>query len=69
MPDSEYEAAIAAFIRDNGVTRCPTACVVRTQGNVSHADRQALQQRASETESLRHRRRVRAMVGGSELRR
>ncbi len=56
MSQSEYEAAVAAFIRNRGVTRCPTACVVRTQGTVSHADRAALQQRAAEFETLRNRR-------------
>jgi hypothetical protein len=57
MSQSEYEAAVAAFIRNRGVTRCPTACVVRTQGTVSNADREALQQRAAEFETLRSQRR------------
>jgi hypothetical protein len=57
MPDSEFEAEIAAFIRSNGITRCPTACVVRTQGTPGEADRQALQQRAVEQENNRKRRR------------
>ncbi|HTV45049.1 MAG TPA: hypothetical protein VMF05_07000 [Stellaceae bacterium] len=69
MRNSEHEAAIAAFIRDNGVTRCPTACVVRTQGTVSHADRQALQQRAAEFEHLRQRRRPRAAAAALDLHR
>ena len=34
MSSSEYEAAVAAFIRNKGVTRCPTACVVPTQASV-----------------------------------
>ena len=38
----EYEAAVAAFIRSKGVTRCPTACLVRTQASVPAADRAAL---------------------------
>jgi hypothetical protein len=41
---SDYEAAVAAFIRERGVTRCPTACVVRTQASVPAADRVALEQ-------------------------
>jgi hypothetical protein len=53
MSQSEYEAAIAAFIKTRGVTRCPTACAVRTQGTVSVADREALQRRADEIEQLR----------------
>jgi hypothetical protein len=56
VSQSEYEAAVAEFIRNNGVTRCPTACVGRTQGTVSTADREALQKRAMEFENMRHRR-------------
>jgi hypothetical protein len=39
---SEYEAAVAAFIRAKGVTRCPTVCVIRTQASVPAADRAEL---------------------------
>jgi len=56
MSQSEHDAAIAAFIRRNGVTRCPTACVVRTQGTVSKSDQEALQKRAAELELRRSRR-------------
>jgi hypothetical protein len=59
MSQSEYEAAIAAFIRSKGITRCPTACVVRTQGTVSKSDQEALQKRAVEVEIRRIRRRGR----------
>jgi hypothetical protein len=59
MSQSDYEAAVAAFIHTKGVTRCPTACVVRTQGTVSIADREALQKRAAEIEDLRTHRRGR----------
>jgi len=31
LSPSEYEDAVAAFIRNKGITRCPTACLVRTQ--------------------------------------
>ena len=37
-------AAIAEFIRTRGVTRCPTACLVPTQGSVDVADRAALEE-------------------------
>ena len=57
MSQSEYEAAIAEFIRTKGITRCPTVCAVRTQGSVSAADREALQRRAAEIEDLKTRRR------------
>ena len=63
MSQNDYEAAVAAFIRSKGVTRCPTACVVRTQGTVSLADREALQQRAVEFEALRNRQRPRGPAG------
>ena len=43
MSPLEYEAAVAAFIRNKGITRCPTACVVRTQASVPAADRAALE--------------------------
>lgn len=43
MCQEEYEAAVAAFIRSKGVTRCPTACALPTQGTVPAADRAALE--------------------------
>jgi len=43
MSPGEYEAAVAAFIRNKGITRCPTACLVRTQASVPAADRAALE--------------------------
>jgi hypothetical protein len=43
MSSGEYEAAVDAFIRTRGVTRCPTACLVRTQASVPAADRAALE--------------------------
>ena len=42
----DHEAAVAAFIRTKGVTRCPTACVVPTQGSPGAADQAALEQYA-----------------------
>jgi hypothetical protein len=48
MSSSEYEAVVAAFIRSNGVTRCPTACLVRTQASVPAADRAALERYEAE---------------------
>jgi hypothetical protein len=43
MHDDEYQAAVAAFIRAKGVTRCPTACALPTQATVPAADRAALE--------------------------
>ena len=57
MSHSEYDAQLAAFIRTHGVTRCPTACLVRTQPTIDEADREALQQRAAEAEAETRRRR------------
>jgi hypothetical protein len=42
MHDDEYRAAVAAFIRAKGITRCPTACALPTQATVPAADRAAL---------------------------
>ena len=42
MSHHDRDAEIAAFIRTKGVTRCPTACVVPTQGSPSLADQAAL---------------------------
>jgi hypothetical protein len=57
MSYSDDEAAVAAFIQTRGITRCPTACVVRTQGTVSPIDQEALRRRAAEVEMERGRRR------------
>jgi len=46
ISDHDHEAVIAEFIRTKGVTRCPTACVVPTQGSVDRADRAALEEYA-----------------------
>src|SRR6186997_1231001 len=43
MCQEEHQAAVAAFIRNKGVTRCPTACALPTQGSVPAADRAALE--------------------------
>ena len=47
MCSEEYEAAVAAFIRRNGITRCPTACALPTQAAPAAADRVALQRYAA----------------------
>ena len=45
-PGTDADAAVAEFIRTRGVTRCPTACVLPTQGSVAIADREALEEHA-----------------------
>ena len=46
ISDYDHEAVISEFIRTKGVTRCPTACAVPTQGSVDRADRAALEEYA-----------------------
>ncbi len=56
MGEDEYEAAVAAFIRTKGVTRCPTACALPTQGTIAANDRAALEDYAiARARSRRHR--------------
>ena len=52
-PKDDPEAAVAEFIRKRGVTRCPTACVLPTQGLVAAADRAALKEHAIERDRIR----------------
>ena len=42
ISDSDYAKAVAEFMRNKGVTRCPTACVVPTHASVGEEDRTAL---------------------------
>lgn len=51
--DSDCSAAVAEFIRTRGVTRCPTACVLPTQGSVAAADQAALAAYAVARDQLR----------------
>ena len=52
MSQTEYDAAVAEFIRSKGITRCPTVCLVPTQGSVATRDRIALRRRAEQLEAL-----------------
>jgi hypothetical protein len=56
MGNDEYRAAVAAFIRANGITCCPTACALPTQGSVAAADRAALEDYAIARAQTRDRR-------------
>jgi len=60
MHQDEHEVAVAAFIRSKGITRCPTACALPTQGTVDATDRAALQSYAA-THAKSHQRKI---VGG-----
>ena len=62
MTQQEQDAAVAAFIRARGVTRCPTVCAVPTQASVADADRQALRRRAEEREARRAERKLREVA-------
>jgi hypothetical protein len=53
MPQTEYEAAIAAFLTKRPITRCPTACVAPTRTAVSDPDRAALSDYAAAREAER----------------
>jgi hypothetical protein len=64
MTYEEREAAVTAFIRTKGVTRCPTACAGRTQGSVSPDDRLALRERAEHFEAKREERHRQAASRG-----
>jgi hypothetical protein len=50
---SDFDTVVAEFIRTRGITRCPTACVLPTQGSVDPADRAALEEHATEQERSR----------------
>jgi hypothetical protein len=50
---SDFDTAVAEFTRTKGVTRCPTACLAPTQGEVNMADRAALEAHAAVRDLLR----------------
>lgn len=53
MADADYEAAVAAFLKKKGVTRCPTVCAVPTQATVTEADRAAYRDYVTAQEAAR----------------
>ena len=62
MSQADYEAAVAAFLRTKGVTRCPTVCVVPTQATVAEADRIAYRDYIAAKETARLERQKSAQV-------
>lgn len=48
IAEKDFATAVAEFIRTKGVTKCPTACVLPTQGSVATADREALGEYAAQ---------------------
>jgi hypothetical protein len=71
IAEDDCAAAIAEFIRTKGITRCPTACVLPTQGRIGAADRAALGEHAVARDRMRRERlaaRVRSFwVAGTPL--
>ena len=61
ISEQDFATAVAEFIRTRGVTKCPTACVLPTQGSVASADREALGEYAARR-AERRRARVAARV-------
>jgi len=53
MSDIDYAQQVAEFMARNGVTRCPTVCVVPTHANLEEADRLALRHHAAAREAAR----------------
>jgi hypothetical protein len=53
MSEADYEAAVAAFLRTKGVTRCPTVCAVPTQATIAEADRAAYRDYVAAREAAR----------------
>jgi hypothetical protein len=53
MSQTEYEARLSAFLRNKGVTRCPTACVAPTAGSVTAGDKAALRDHQAAREASR----------------
>jgi hypothetical protein len=57
ISDTDYARAVAEFLSEKGVTRCPTVCVAPTLASVSDADRVALRSHAETRETVRRARR------------
>jgi hypothetical protein len=62
MNQLDYEAAVAAFIRAKGVTRCPTVCISPTQASTAEADRVALRRIEEDREARRIERQLRQVA-------
>jgi hypothetical protein len=53
ISETEYDGAVAEFLREKGVTRCPTVCVVPTRASLTDADRDALRRYHENREAAR----------------
>lgn len=56
MSQTDYEAAVAEFLRKKSVTRCPTACAIPTRATIAEADRAALRHYGDAKEAARQER-------------
>jgi hypothetical protein len=63
MSQSEYDAAVAAFLRSKDVTRCPTAFVAPTNGWVAEVERAALRSHETAQEAARLEKLKRCEIG------
>lgn len=62
MNQQDYEAAVAAFMRTKGVTRCPTVCASPTQASINEADRSVLRRLNEEREARRQQDKLRKVA-------
>jgi len=53
MLQTNYEEAIAQFLRTKKVTRCPTVCAVPTQATIPDSDRAAYRRYVAAKEEAR----------------
>jgi hypothetical protein len=53
MSKVDYDAAVAAFLRNRAITHCPTACVAPTRTAVADPDRDALREYNAAREAAR----------------
>jgi hypothetical protein len=53
MSQTDYETALALYLRTRSVTRCPTVCAVPTQAIVAAADRAAYRDYVAAQEAAR----------------
>ncbi len=50
---TDYETAVALFLRTRSITRCPTVCAVPTQATVADDDRAAYRDYVAAREAAR----------------
>jgi hypothetical protein len=53
MSRTDYEAAVAMFLKKKTITRCPTVCIVPTQASTTEKDRAAYRSYVAEQEAAR----------------